>query len=361
MNTSLFASILLALFAVQTIPNSWALTEQEKEQFAKKMTKEQLMCSQDVCVTEDDLYRERGPMIYSLEDTLYFQKYEMAKNLILQKIIEKKIAGTGDTFADYHRKIVEQIKISDQEVKSFLDKNKVTEITPNTPEFFELKNKLVGDRIHEHYLKVFNEYKGKKDIIVNIERKPRQSVKLPFDQLINFQLTKGDDLKVTLVANPSRTELRSLLEVVDSIAGYQKKINKKISWYFLPFTDGSAVQKNYEKLFICSMKTDQGKSIRETLEMSKPFENDLAIFAFLKKRKFKTEPLQTCFNSKATEQNVEKLNTLIRTSNISTIPQVIYDNQVEFRIPGMIELKERVDLKLKIKALVKRDLTKALM
>jgi len=361
MNTSLFASILLTLFAVQSAPNSWALTEQEKQQFAAKMTKDQLMCAQDVCVTEDDLYRERGPMIYSIEDTLYFQKYEMAKNLILQKIIEKKIAGTGETFADYHRKVVEQIKLSDQEVKAFLEKNKITEITPNTPEFFELKNKLIGDRIHDHYMKIFNDYKGKKEIFVNIDSRPRQMVKLPFEQLVGFQVSKGDDLKVTLVTNPSRVELRSLLEIVESISSYQKRMKKNISWYFLPYTDGSPVQKNYEKLFICSMKTDQGKSIKEVLEMSKPFENEQAMFEFLKKRKHKTEPLQTCFNSKTTESNIAQLNSFISNSKISTVSQIIYDNQVEFRIPGMIELKERVDLKLKIKALVKRDSTKALM
>jgi hypothetical protein len=323
------------------------------------MKPDQLMCAQGVCVTEEDLYRERGPMIYSIEDQLYYQKYEMAKSLILQKIIEKKLAGTGQTFADYHRKISNEIKTSDDDVRKLLKDMKITEVTDGTPQFLELKEKMNGDKVMAHYRKVFNDYKGKKEITNHIGKRARQSVKPQFENMVSYKTTKDDDLKVTMVINPTRFEQLSFLDSAESISKHMSGLGKKISWYFLPYTDGQEAQLKYEKLFLCSFKIDGGKSYRELTSVEKLMESNEKIFAFLKKRKQKTEPLQACLNSKDTQNKISKMKDFVKNSNLLPIPQIIFNNEVEYRIPGMMELKNRVELKLKIKALVKRDSTRA--
>jgi hypothetical protein len=68
-------------------------TVQTPDEFQQKafdqMGNDKLMCAQDICVTEDELYKDRGTSIYIQEDRLYYQKYEMTKTILLQKIVEK--------------------------------------------------------------------------------------------------------------------------------------------------------------------------------------------------------------------------------------------------------------------------------
>ena len=355
-------TLLLLMIALSSCQNQKAVTvavsDESKLKVFEKMEPEQLMCSNNICITEADLYLERGPMIYSVEDKLYFQKYEMAKTILIQKILEKKLVGTGQTLADYQKKIAGDIKISDEEVIAMLKSLKITEITPNSSQFFELKNRLLGDKIRQHYQKLLKDYAGKKGVSVNLPKKNRKNVPLSFNKLVSYQSSGKDELKVTLVMNPSFIEQRNLLESIESVSNYLGGIGKKIGWYFLPYTDNKDQQSNYEKIFICSIAQDKGKTYKTLLDTAKKFETDKKIFDFLTSRKIKTDKLKSCFESKETAKKIEFMKQIVEKSNLVKVPQVIYNEEVELRIPNMMDLKERVETKLKIQTLIKHDAIK---
>ena len=355
-------SLLFLLIAMSACQNqkveTVTATDDSKLKVFEKMTADQLMCSNELCVTEADLYQERGPMIYSVEDKLYFQKYEMAKTILIQKIIEKKIAGTGQTITDYHNKVASSIKVSDEEVLAMLKNLKITEITPNSSQFFELKSRLQGDKIRQHYQQLLKDYAGKKGLLVNIPKKTRKSVSLAYNKMVAFQSSGKGELNVTVMLNPAFIEQRNLIESVESVSSYLAGIGKKINWHFLPYTEKNEQQTNYEKIFICSISQDKGKSYKTLLDTAKTFDDSRKIFEFLISRKVKIEKLKSCFDSKDTAQKIAQMSDLVEKSNLLKAPQVIYNEEVELRIPNMMDLKDRVETKLKIQALIKHDGTK---
>ena len=244
--------------------------------------------------------------------------------------------------------------MSDEEVLNFLKKIKITDITKDSAQFAELRNKLILEKINEHYLKIFNEFKGRKEIFVNLPKKQRSKIELDFKKLIPHLQTKNDELKITLIMNPERKEQKNLLQVVESVSSYLSGQGKKISWYFLPFTDEENSDSIYRKLLICSMDLDHGKGYQTVMDVSKNFKDETQVLEFLNSRKFKTDSLASCLKGKEVKLKISNLDEIIQNQKINKSTQIVYGNEVESQIPGLIDLKDRVEMKLRLKTLIKK-------
>lgn len=297
---------------------------------------DQLMCVQDICVSEVDIYRERGPLVYALDDKLFQQKYEMAKTILLQKLIEKKIAPTGEKFSDYHRKVKSGISVSDEEVESFLKKLNLSAIKKDSEQFAELKNHLVNEKIQDQYLKTVNEKSNDSTLYLNIPRKQRALASLDYGKLVKHLSSDSDTKKIVIAFNPSIREQKGIFQIVSSLSNLKKEEGKKIGWYFLPITDGKESQLNYEKAFLCSTKNDGGKSYRALLDVSMQFEKDTQIFEFLSSRDKNIAEFKKCFSAESTLKQIEELTAQSKQAGLMNAAQLVIDGEVRSYVPGLI-------------------------
>jgi hypothetical protein len=323
-------------------PNEYQL------QTLEKMGTDQLMCSHEICVTEEEMYQQKGSQIYAMEEKLYYLKYEMLKTILIQKIVEEKIKGTKQTFEDFHRQLKEKVKVSDQEVSQYLKTVGVDNLTPDAPAFVEVKNKMILEKTNEEYLKILNSFKGSKEILVNIQKKYKKPLVLPFAKLVNYENTKNDELKITLMMNPNKPERIGIIRLAEGLTGYLKSTGKKVSWYFLPFSNEENDSGMYQKMFICSMEKDRGSAFKSLIDTSKTFNALEEAFEFLEKRKVKIDSIKKCVQSAETQKRMNEMNEFIATNKLSKVNQIIYNGDIEYHIPGMMELGDRIALKLRL-------------
>ena len=317
----------------------------------EKTSNDKMMCAQDLCVTEAELYQERGPLIYTIDDKLYYQKYEMAKTILLQKSIEKTLSKSGESFSSYHKKIKSGIKINDSEVLALLDKFKLNTITKESEQFAELRNKLLNDRVQDQYLKTLSASSEKTEIFVKIPKKERSPIALPFEALVALKTEKSPQLKITVAFNPSARELKNLFQIIESTSAYLSASGEKISWHFLPYSDEKTASMAYGKLFLCSNSLDKGDSYKDVLDVSRTFETESQIFEFLKSRNRKIDSLQKCFSNDETSKKIAALREISKKSGLMNSTQVVYDSEVESQIPGLVEFKDRIETRLRTKTL----------
>jgi hypothetical protein len=347
-------SIAISLTACQQKKPEVAIQHNEYAlKVSEKIGNEKVMCAQDLCVTEEEIYQERGPLIYAIDDKLHYQKYEMSKTILLQKIIEKKLAATGENFSAYHKKIRSSTNVSDEEVFALLNKFKLNNISKDSEQFAELRNKLLNDKVQEKYLKTLTSAGENNEIFVKIPRKQRKKIELPYDKLVSYKTEKDPELKITIAFNPSARDLKNLFQIIESSSGFLASAGEKVSWYFLPYSDEKEASVAYGKLLLCSISLDQGASYKEALEVSRTFDSEKQIFEYLGSRSRKIEPLQKCFSNEGTLKQIASLRDLSKDSGLMNTTQVIYNNEIESQIPGLVEFKDRIVTKLKTKTLVK--------
>jgi len=160
-----------------------------------------------------------------------------------------------------------------------------------------------------------------------------------------------DTLKVTLLINPSNRDQSSLLKLVAGVSSYFKRLDKSVGWYFLPVSTESEIDLNYNKTFVCSVELDQGATYLLLTEVTKIFKTEKEIFEYLENRGKSTSKLKSCFQSKVTEKRIQELNVLARNPELNGA-RIIYNEEPESQVPGLIDLKNRVDQKLRIKKIL---------
>jgi hypothetical protein len=317
------------------------------------MTKDQVMCVKNFCVTEEELYQQNGSPLYAQEDKLFYLKYKLAKELILKKILSEKLLGVGKTFAEYDRELYEKSKISDQDIENYLKRLQFHDVSKGSEEWGNLQKALTRSKVQEHYLKMLKEYSGTKDIFVKIPKKDRPQVQLPFHELVRYGKSSDEQLKITMVFNPAKREQRNLVRMVESLSDYLVKLKKKVSFYYLPFSTENTIEMLYQKMFICSLKLDNGASYKTVMDVSKLFDNEAHLFEFLITRKSQVSQLKSCMASQEIANKALSYNQLLKKLNLTPMVQIIYDNELEFQIPGLVELNQRIEDKLKLKVLQK--------
>ena len=346
----LFSLFFVCLSCSKTKTEKNVLEELHLKTFSK-MSAEQIMCVGQTCVTEEELYRQHGAALYSQEDKLFYLKYKFAKDILLKKILSEKIKASNKTIADYEKELIVKMAASDKEIQDYLIRFEVKDIEKNSDEWLTLQKSITRSKIQEHYLKLLGESKAPKNIMVKIPKKERVQVQLPFEKLLRFNKNADDQFKITLVFNPARKEQRNLIRMVESLTSYLAKTDKKIGFYFFPFSTDIAIESLYQKLFICSLKNDNAKSYNAVMDLAKMLESEANIIEFLSGQKLAVDQIKTCMNSKEIFKKVENYNTLLKDLKLMPMVQIIYNNELEFQVPGLIELSQRIDDKLKIKTL----------
>ena len=354
MKTTLLLLVMLFTLSCQkeVIPTNEASEVYLKE--FDKLSKDSVICSHDICVSEDELYREKGSPLYAIEDEAFYLKYKLAHELILKKVIEKQLASTGETFGSYYGKVKASIKVTDDEAMAYVKKLGLSGMNKEGPQWQELKSKIQFDRTNERLWKEFNQAQGNKDILVKIPRKERQTIELPYSKLLPISIVDNARLNVTIVYNPSRLEQRRLLKMVQAVSSYMKTINKKVSWYILPYAQSSSMDAIYQKLLICSVQTDGGGTYDATMEISQGFSSESALLEFLSSRKVKTDRLKTCLESPKTQKMISEINSFMGSSKLNKSVQIIYNSEIESHVPALIQLRERVEMKLKLPSVSRR-------
>jgi len=302
----------------------------------EKIKTDKLMCVQDICVSEADIYHERGPLVYSLDDKLFQQKYDMAKTILLQKLIEKKISASGEKFSEYHRKVKSGITVTDEEVQAFLEKLKLNTIKKDSEQFSELKNHLINKKIEAQYQKTVNEKTNDTVLFVNVPKKERPVVSLDYAKLVKHLSSGNDTKKIVIAFNPSIREQKGIFQIVSSLSNLKKEEGLNFGWFFLPITDGKEQQLNYEKAFLCSMKNDGGRSYRSLLEVSMQFEKDAQIFEFLSSREKNIAEFKKCFSDSSTTKQIEELAAQSKQAGLMNATQLVIDGEVRSYIPGLL-------------------------
>ena len=87
MKKIIISTLLICLIACQKKqPEQFKLNEFRIKK-EEKLSDQKLMCVQDLCVTDEELYNERGSNLYQADDKLENQKYELTKTILIQKLI----------------------------------------------------------------------------------------------------------------------------------------------------------------------------------------------------------------------------------------------------------------------------------
>jgi hypothetical protein len=320
----------------------------------EKMSPDSIVCANTTCITEEELYQKRGKFLFSLEDKLFYLKHKLAKDLLIQKIVEEKLLKEGQSFADYDSNLRKTISVSEQEIRKVLKELQVSEIRKDGPAWKELEGSLIGQKVNAHYSKLLVELSGAKDFMVKIPKRFKPTLDLPSNILIPLHSLPGDSFKITIAFNPSQKQQRNLLPLIESVSGYLNDLKMKTSWYFLPFINAEGPESLYRDFFICSLEKDRGASYKSLMNAPKLIESSQQVFDYLNSKKVKNDHLKTCLGSLEIRKKTKLLDELILSQKLVLMPQIIYDNEVEYQIPGLLELKDRVELKLKTKNVFKK-------
>jgi hypothetical protein len=318
----------------------------------EKMNSDKILCSGEECISEADLYTLRGNGIYALEDQLYYLKYKMAKELLIQRLVEKKLQKTGESFAEYNSKLRASTKISDKDVNDYVKKLDVGILTSESPQWNELKKKLTEDRMANHYEKILSEGKGLESLHLKIPKKERRTVEFDFDKLLKFKSVVDSDLNITIVFNPIISDYKNLLIMIDSLSTHFSRVGKKINWFYLPSSDSSKVSTSYQKFFVCSLAVDNGASFLTLMSVNGLMRSEKEMIDFAKTRKFNSSKLQSCLLDKKTILSLSHLSEQMKSSQLGPGRYIIYDNEVESHIPGLLELSKRIEIKLRLKSIL---------
>jgi hypothetical protein len=317
-----------------------------------KMNPDKILCSGKECISEQDLYIERGNGIYALEDQLFYLKYKMAKELLIQRLVDKKLQATGLSFSEYNSKLRASTKITDQEVSDFVKKLDVGSLSPENPKWNELKKKLIDDKLAMHYEKLLTEGKGIESLHLKLTKKERRKVDFDFNKLVTFKSVVKPDLNVTIVFNPMISEYRNLLIMIDSLSNHFSRLGKKINWFYLPFSDSSELSASYQKFFICSQTLDKGVSFLSLMSVNGHLRSEKEMIDFAKTRKFNTNKLNTCLSDKKTISKLNQFADQMKKSQLGQGRYIVYDNEVESHISGLLEMSKRIEMKLKLKSIL---------
>ena len=303
-----------------------------------QMTNDQVMCVKQICVTEEELYQQRGSSLYAQEDKLFYLKYKLAKEILLKKVLTEKLQGAGKTVSEYQRELSEKSKVSDKEIEDYLKRFQFTDVQKGSEEWMELQKNLFRSKVQDHHLKMLKDFLGTKDILVKIPKKYRPQIQLPFEKLVKYRVSSDDQLKITMVFNPARREQRNLLRMVESLSHHLIKVKKQVSFYYLPFISENATDALYQKIFICSLKMDNGSSYNSIMDVSK----------------IEVNQFKKCMSSQEIARQAEDFNKMLKTLKLMPMVQILYNDELEFQIPGLIELNQRVEDKLKLKVLQRK-------
>ena len=126
-----------------------------------------------------------------------------------------------------------------------------------------------------------------------------------------------------------------------------------MSWYYLPFEEIAEKNYLYSKLFICSMEKDRGKSYLYVADNSKKIQTQDEILKLLESKKVDTAQIKKCMNNEKTAQQVAAFEKIMNDQKINRSTQIVYNDEVENQIPGLMDLQERIEMKLRIKQLIK--------
>ena len=319
-----------------------------------QMTNDQVMCVKQICVTEEELYQQRGSPLYAQEDKLFYLKYKLAKEILLKKVLTEKLQGAGKTVSEYERELSEKSKVSDKEIEDYLKRFQFTDVQKGSEEWMELQKNLSRSKVQGHNLKMLKDFLGTKDIFVKIPKKYRPQIQLPFEKLVKYRVSSDDQLKITMVFNPARREQRNLLRMVESLSDHLIKVKKQVSFYYLPFFSENTTDALYQKIFICSLKIDNGSSYNSIMDVSKTFETEVNVFEFLTSRKIEVNQFKKCMVSQEIAKQAEDFNKLLKNLKLMPMVQILYNDELEFQIPGLIELNQRVEDKMKLKVLQRK-------
>ncbi len=292
-----------------------------------------ILCYKDLCISNKDLSKVSQEKILRLENLLYKEKINSAKEALLSNFIKKEAILQKTDKESFLKKLYKDIDVNKKEIQDFANTLSLKNTSPGLPVWVKLKDKLLKAKKRRSLIDFFNKKTKKGEIQIHLNKVDEPI----FDNIAtsNEEFIKGNSLsknKIIFFTDPfCRHCLKSIKAIIPLVRTFSNEDFSLIFKIAISDKFNNPTKNKISKWLICSRNQIDKKSsfldlYLEGLENKKNL-REKNLIEISKKFLIQESSLKECLKSEKTQELIEKYALQSKDLNITATPTIFINNK----------------------------------